>query len=95
MVERKEIAHIASLARLDPGDDTGRLASDMQAIIGMVDKLAELELDMENYPLDLTNVNAFREDVVKPSLPRADVLMNAPAVEAGCVSVPKMIEREE
>lgn len=95
MVERKEIEHIAVLARLDAGADTERLAGDMQAIIGMVDKLSELELKTDSYPLDLTNVNAFREDEIKPSLSREEVLFNAPDVEAGCVSVPKMLGTRE
>ena len=44
-ISRKEIEHIASLARLDStGGIFDRLADDMQGIVGMVDKLAELDL---------------------------------------------------
>ena len=91
MVERKEIEHIASLAKLNIGRDTDRLAADMQAIINMVDELSEIELDMDSYPLDMELVNTFREDTPGLSIPREDVLANAPAIEAGCISVPKML----
>ena len=44
-ISRKEIEHIASLARLDStGGIFDRLADDMQGIVAMVDKLAELDL---------------------------------------------------
>ena len=33
----------------------------------------------------------LREDVVEPSLPRDEVLKNAPQVAAGCVVVPKTV----
>ena len=33
----------------------------------------------------------LREDVVEPSLPRDEVLKNAPQVVAGCVVVPKTV----
>ena len=40
-ISRKEIEHIASLARLDStGGIFDRLADDMQGIVAMVDKLA-------------------------------------------------------
>ena len=42
-ISRKEIEHIASLARLDStGGIFDRLADDMQGIVAMVDKLASL-----------------------------------------------------
>ena len=34
---------------------------------------------------------ALRADVVEPSLPREEVLKNAPQVAAGCVVVPKTV----
>ena len=53
-ISRKEIEHIASLARLDStGGIFDRLADDMQGIVAMVDKLAELDLgDITDVKLD-------------------------------------------
>ena len=59
-ISRKEIEHIASLARLDStGGIFDRLADDMQGIVAMVDKLAELDLG------DITDViNTERKECV-------------------------------
>ncbi len=38
--------------------------------------------------------NVLREDEVQPSLPVADVLANAPAVEKDCFRVPVILEGE-
>ena len=50
-ISRKEIEHIASLARLDSSEGIfDRLADDMQGIVGMVDKLAEQGITLEIVP---------------------------------------------
>ena len=64
-ISRKEIEHIASLARLDStGGIFDRLADDMQDIVGMVDKLAELDLGDITDVINTERKNAFHEDVV-------------------------------
>ena len=64
-ISRKEIEHIASLARLDStGGIFDRLADDMQGIVGMVDKLAELDLGDITDVINTERKNAFHEDVV-------------------------------
>ena len=40
--------------------------------------------------LDIKNV--FRKDQLKDSYDREEILMNAPEKQAGCVSVPKVVE---
>ena len=95
MVERKEIEHIASLAKLRLGEDADRFVADVQAMIAMMDKLAELKLPMDDIPLDMGYVNTIREDIALPSVPRSVVLSNAPEVEAGCISVPKIMGKED
>jgi len=35
---------------------------------------------------------ALREDEVRPSFPRGEILANAPQTEAGCIVVPKTVE---
>ena len=47
-ITRKDIEHIAALARLDiSGEHFDRLAEEMQSIVGMVDKLQELGADVQ------------------------------------------------
>jgi aspartyl-tRNA(Asn)/glutamyl-tRNA(Gln) amidotransferase subunit C len=95
MVERKDIERVAALAKLDMGRETKRLTDDMQAIVEMVDRLLEIELSPGLCPPDTELFNTFREDIPKPSMQREKVLQNAPVVEAGCISVPKILGNRE
>ena len=88
-ISRKEIEHIASLARLDStGGIFDRLADDMQGIVAMVDKLAELDLG------DITErKNAFHEDeVIQEYTPDKLIEPNAPDFQCGGVAVPRVVE---
>lgn len=92
-ITRQDIEYIASLARLDPqGEEFDKLAEDMQGIVAMVDQLQELDLGEITDQIDTQRKNAFREDVVIPSYPSEQVLENAPVVECGGVSVPRVVE---
>ena len=37
-------------------------------------------------------INVFKEDNVKPSYKREEILKNAPSAQGGCISVPKVVE---
>lgn len=93
-ITRKEIEHIAVLARLDSnGGVFDRLAEDMQGIVGMVDKLQELSLDSIDDVIDTERKNAFHEDeAVQHFTPDELIAPNAPTFEAGGVSVPRVVE---
>lgn len=93
-ISRKEIEHIAVLARLDStGGIFDRLADDMQDIVGMVDKLAELDLGDIADVIDTERKNAFHEDVVvQEYTPDELVKPNAPDFQAGGVAVPRVVE---
>jgi len=93
-ITRQEIEHIAVLARLDStGGIFDRLAEDMQGIVGMVDKLQELQLDNIDDVIDTERKNAFHEDVpVTVFTPDQLIAPNAPTFEAGGVSVPRVVE---
>ena len=93
-ISRKETEHIAVLARLDStGGIFDRLAEDMQGIIGMVDKLQQLDLGDITDQIDTERKNALREDVAKPeSNPEELIKPNAPDFQAGGVAVPRVVE---
>ena len=93
-ISRKEIEHIASLARLDSnGGVFDRLAEDMQGIVQMVDKLAELDLGDITDVIDTERLNAIREDVViQEYTPDELIEPNAPDFQAGGVAVPRVVE---
>ena len=91
-VTTEQLHHVASLARLKFTDEELKNLN-LEAIIEFADKLSEIDTEKEaitNYISDIHNV--FREDEVKPSFDRDDILKNAPAKARGCVLVPKVVE---
>ena len=86
-----DIKHIARLARLsfDPAE-TEKFQKEMADIVAMCENLPPME--DEYSALDPAHPMALRADQVRPSYKRDEILKNAPAVEAGCVSVPKIVE---
>lgn len=93
-ISRKEIEHIAVLARLDStGGIFDRLAEDMQGIVGMVDKLQQLDLGDITDQIDTSRINALREDAPQAdSDPERLLRPNAPDFQAGGVAVPRVVE---
>lgn len=92
-ITRENIEYIAKLARLDlSGEHFEQLAHDMQGIVGMVDKLQELDLGEITESIDLEMKNALRDDISRPSYSRDALMKNAPCQEAGGVSVPRVVE---
>ena len=93
-VTKKDLENVAVLSRLRvPEDKQETYIQQMDAILTYMDNLAEV--DTENvkpttYALPMSNV--FREDEVKPSLPREAALSNAPLQENGYLKVPKVLE---
>lgn len=87
-----DINHIAKLARLKMDEQQAeKFARQITDILGMVDKLPEIEGTASG--LDPENPMRLRPDVVVPSATtREEILSNAPQVEAGCVVVPRIVE---
>ncbi len=87
------VAKVARLARLDV--DADQIARMTDQLAGMLEHFADIDaLDLADVapmtqPYPLTNV--FRDDVVRPSLDRDEVLANAPAAEDGRFRVPPII----
>ncbi len=87
-----DVKHLAKLARLRIEDE--KLASfekDMENIVNMVEQMPQVEGDASGlYP---DNPMKLREDVcVTDKFTRAEILANAPKMQAGCVVVPKTVE---
>jgi aspartyl-tRNA(Asn)/glutamyl-tRNA(Gln) amidotransferase subunit C len=91
-----EVEHVAHLARLALTEgEKDRFGEQLSSILEYAERLQELDTDAipaTATVLPLTNV--MREDEVQPSLSRADVLANAPAVEADFFRVPLVLEGE-
>ncbi len=89
-ITREEVLHAARLAWLALTDEEiDRLTPELDKILDAVGIVAELDLsDVQPtfHPLDLVNV--WGNDVPRDSLPREDVLANAPAIERELFKVP-------
>lgn len=86
-----DIKHIAKLARLRIEDDQlDKFESEMESIVGMVEKLPDIQDEMT---LDPDNPMILRKDVaVQDKFTRQELMQNAPQVKAGCLVVPKTVE---
>ena len=86
-----DIKHIAKLARLRIEDDQlDKFESEMENIVGMVEKLPDIQDEMTLVP---DNPMILRKDVaVQDKFTRQELMQNAPQVKAGCLVVPKTVE---
>jgi aspartyl-tRNA(Asn)/glutamyl-tRNA(Gln) amidotransferase subunit C len=93
-ITRAEVEHVARLARLELSEDEKeRMTSQLDAILGYVDKLNALDTSgVEPTATVIPMVSVMREDVVRPSLNREDALANAPDREDVFFRVPRIIE---
>lgn len=89
-----EVEHIARLARLALTDDEKvQFQGQLSAILDYAARLQELDTD--SIPPTATVLplrTVLREDEVELSLPREELLRNAPASEAGCFRVPPVLD---
>jgi len=93
-ISEKDVKHVARLARLrvEP-EELQLMTSQMDAILGYVDKLNELDTDgVEPMAHAVPMANAFRKDEIKPAIGVERTLQNAPVSGDGCFTVPKVIE---
>lgn len=93
-ISEEEVKHIASLAKLKLSDEeVKKYSEDLGSIAEFIEQLNEVDVSKVNptaFILDLQNV--FRKDELKPSFERDEIISNAPAKDAGCISVPKVVE---
>ncbi len=89
----EEVRRVAALARLELSEvEVERMTDQLDAILSYVAKLDELEttgVAVTTHPQAV--VNAFREDEVRPSLPRERALANAPEQNTESFVVPRVI----
>ncbi len=92
-ITRDDVAHVADLARLTLTDDElQRFTEQLSAVLEHardVEALDTAGVPPTAHPLPLRNV--LRDDEVRPSLDRDEVLAAAPAAEDGRFAVPPVL----
>jgi len=89
----KEVEHVALLARLSLSEaEKEKFASQLSTILDYADKLNLLTTDgVEPLTHILPISNVMRPDEATPSMPREEIISNAPLAEDGQYKVPKII----
>ncbi len=94
---RDDVAHLASLARIDLSDaELDRMVGELGIILESVATVQQAPIDgvePMSHPLPLTNVT--RPDEVRPSLAAAAALAAAPAVEQDRFLVPRILDEPD
>ena len=92
-ITREDVAHVARLARLSVSEEElERFTGQLAAVLEHAEDVAALDTEgvpPTAHPLPIENV--LRDDVVRPSLDRAEVLAAAPAVEDDRFRVPPVL----
>ncbi len=93
-IDKKDVLHVADLARLALTDDETELYTEqLGKILGYVTKLSDLDTAQVTPSLENdTAGKGPREDVVIPSLPPEHALQNAPEKGRRCFKVPRIID---
>lgn len=94
----KQVRGVADLANLKLApDEIERMMHDLGSIVTYMQKLNELDTSqvepMTQVLFDAEETATLRDDVVRPTIPNAEVLANAPMSSAGYFKVPRVIER--
>lgn len=92
----EDVASLARLARIELSEaELEVLAPQLDVILESVARVSEVaaqDIPPTSHALPLTNV--FREDELRPSLPREQVLAGAPAAELMRFRVPRILGEE-
>ncbi len=93
-VSKEDVKHIAKLSKLDlTEEELEKYTNELSSIVDFANELSNISVEgikPTAHILDIKNV--FRKDEVQPSYDREEILKNAPSKDAGCVSVPKVVE---
>ena len=93
-LDRKAVAHIATLARIRvPESDLEALAGELSTILGWVEQLGEVDTSQVEPMSSVVKVDLpRRKDEVTDGNCRDKVLANAPEPAHGFFTVPKVVE---
>ena len=88
-----EVERIARLARIGLSvEETARMSVELGRIVEFVEQLQAVDIEGVEPADQVTGlVDVWREDVVKPSMEREQLLSNAPAQKDGYIVVKRVL----
>lgn len=94
MIDKETLQKIAHLSRLElKEEDTDKMLSDMNNMLQFVEKLKEVNTEgIEPLTTMSHEINALREDYLKPHLDHERALESVPKRDAHYFRVPKVLE---
>ena len=95
--DKIDIGYVAQLARLElPEEQARQLQGELESIVHYIDELKEVDVTgVEPTAHAAQLFNVWREDAVGESLPRAEMLANAPdTVNGELIKVPQVLPGE-
>ena len=92
-IDDKTARHLAELSNISLTDEElKRLKGDLEKIVQYIGELGELDTTGVEPTYQVTGLtNVWREDVIKPQLPREELLKLAPERTTDAVKVPKVL----
>jgi aspartyl-tRNA(Asn)/glutamyl-tRNA(Gln) amidotransferase subunit C len=93
MIEKKDVLHIAALARLTLSEnEVEGMTRQLDSILGYIDLLDSADTSgVEASAHMLPTHDSLRDDVTSGSLLHEEILQNGPSVKKGHFAVPKVI----
>ena len=93
-ITKEEVKYVAHLARLDfDQNETDMFTMQLGDILNYIDQLNQVNTDgVQPMTHTVASHNAFREDVIVPSLTNEVALGNAAEIRGSSFRVPKVIE---
>ncbi len=94
-ISPEEAQHVANLAHLAlPPEELQRIGHELNRILAYFEELQELDTDdVQTTSHAIAMENIYRADAVRPSLPVAEVLANAPDSVDVFFRVPRIVEK--
>lgn len=96
-MDKKTIQELSALCRIKcTEEEEARFLKDLEGILAYFELLKEVDTEgvkpLNNILENIVSQNVFREDEVKPSLPREKFLQNAPSHTGGMIRVPPVMK---
>lgn len=93
-VTKEIIDHVADLVKLSlTEEDKAQLTKDLDSIVSYMDTMNDVDTDAATAMTHVLPIkNLFRQDILKSSSDREEILSNAPSHKDGSFQVPKAVD---